>query len=41
MKAAILKSEQVMFLVLPSKYLFIPKKEIKKKLLSYNYGSVS
>ena len=38
-KTTILKSEHVIFLALPSKYLFILKKEIGQKLLSYNYES--
>ena len=39
MKAAILRREYMMFLVLSSKYLSISKREIEQKLLFHNYGS--
>ena len=39
MKAAILWSEQMIFLALPSRYLLISKRIIGQKLLSYNCGS--
>ena len=41
MKATILSREYVMFLVSPSRYSFILKKEIGQKQLSHNYGSAN
>ena len=37
---AILSNEHMMFLVSPSEYLFIPKREIGKKLPFHNCESV-
>ena len=39
MKAAILRREYIMFLVLSSEYLSISKREIEQKLLFHNYES--
>jgi len=41
MKVAILSSEHMIFLKSPLKYLFMPKRKIKQKLLSHNYKSAS
>ena len=41
MKATILRGKHIVFLVLPSKYSFILKREIGQKLLFHNCGFTS
>jgi len=41
MKVAILRRENVIFFVLPAKYLLVPNNEIGAKLPSHSCGSAS